>query len=647
MEIPGYAGNILYVDLTTRQIRKEPLDHDVARDFISGQGINFKLAYDLLPPGVDALAPESPIILGAGLFCGTIVPGASELIATFKLPANGGIGVSASGCQFPPMLKSAGYDNVVITGRADRPVYLLITDESVELCDAGDLWGKADLFETVDELRMRHEPCSVIPIGPTGENIVIPSMTFPDKLGSLGFGGFPALMGSKNLKAIVAKQGSREVRVADIRRLQKTVDEMLTEIMSYKYRPQLIEGGTSAMTTQWLGGGLSLDQDLVTLRPATVTRFPLTDIDMIHRKARTPLACISCPMADKDRIRLTEGEYAPMLTYMTDFMGQTGFGGKTALDDHNRAVKLGDTYDRLGIDSLSFGRAVGLITLFYQKGVITKEDTGGFELKDDYETRLELARMCAHREGIGDLLADGPVKIAEKIGKEAMEFINATTIKGCSWFNDGRAEGFHTRNFSQMVHPGRPNYVPGGIGIYMPGRPLEQFLRHTGRIGMTEEDVSRVFTETDFNAGRLCRHTENWFSLFNCFGQCHRLYIHRFHSIKGFVNFYSAITGIETTAAELLKKGERAWNLWKILNVRAGFRRKDDTCPEMWLKPFKAPDGTEMPMMDYFRTKVITREDTERALDDYYDERGWDQEGIPTPEKLKELGLEAYSPVSN
>jgi len=177
MEIPGYAGSILYVDLTTGQIRKEPLDPDVALDFISGQGINFNLAYDLLPPVVDALAPESPIILGAGLFCGTIVPGASELIATFKLPANGGIGVSASGCQFPPLLKSAGYDNIVIVGKANRPVYLLITEESVELRDAKDLWGKVDLFETVDELRKRHEPCSVIPIGPTGENMVIPSMS--------------------------------------------------------------------------------------------------------------------------------------------------------------------------------------------------------------------------------------------------------------------------------------------------------------------------------------------------------------------------------------------------------------------------------------------------------------------------------------
>ena len=622
MDIPGYAGGIGYVDLTSGHTRKEPLDPGLARTFIGGHGINWKLAYDLIPPHADPLSPENAIIIGVGPFSGTLVPGTSELVVTSKLPLSGGFGTNAGGGHFPLMLKSSGYDHLVITGRAEKPTYLKILDDDVELCDARDLWGR-DIFETVDELRRRYEPCSVIPIGPSGENLVRISMTTIDKLGTVGFGGLPAVMGSKNLKAIVAVQGTREIRVAHRLRLLRAVDRMLERVMGYRLRPTLVEGGTFAMSAGWLGMGGQGWED-------------------IHRESRQALSCPSCPMGDKERHRLTKGECSPMLSYSTDFMGEFECSGKTPLDNHNRAVKRLDTFNRHGICRFHFRDALRLMTSLYQQGIITKEDTRGVELKGDYDTTLRLIDVTARREGFGDLLADGALRAARRIGRGAEEHV--IHIKGCSQFIDPRIDSFNTMSFAQLVHPGRPHYACGGIGVYMPGRPIDLFIRHAGRIGVPDEAMRRIFGPASLNVGRLTKHAEDWFSLFNCLGLCHRVYISRFHSIEGLVEFYSAITGIETTAAELLKAAERAWNMSRLVNVRAGFGRKDDGPPRGWFTPPAAGDK-EYPLRDYFGTASFTTEDVERALDDYYDERGWDKEsGAPAPEMLNELGLGSYRP---
>ena len=621
MEIPGYAGSILYVDLTSGQISKEALDPELARAFLGGHGINCKLAYDLIPPNVDPLSPENTIIIGTGPFSGTLVPGSAELVITSKLPLSGGFGTNAGGGHFPVMLKSSGYDHVVITGRAPKPVYLKIRDDDVALCGAGHLWG-LDNFETVDALRARYEPCSIIPIGPAGENLVRISVTSQDKLGTVGFGGLPAVMGSKNLKAIVAVQGTREIRVAHRLRLLKAVDRMLEQVMSYRLRPTLIEGGTYAMTAGWIGA-MGLDTE---------------SFSDIHKKSRKTLACPSCPMGDKELVRLREGEYSPMTTYMTHFMGEMESSGNTPLDNHNRAIKRLDIFNRNGICMINFHNAIGLMFSLCEEGVITKEDTVGIELNSDYDTILRLIDMAAHREGFGDVLAEGALRAAQSIGRGAEEAV--IHIKGCSPFLDPRYDNFHTMNFAQMVHPGRPNYACGGIGIYMPGRSIDMHIMHARRIGISDDAIERIFTSEAYNIGRLTKHAEDWFSLFNCLGHCHRLYIHRFHSIEGFVEFYSAITGIETTPVELLKAAERAWNMYKLLNVRVGFSREDDRPPKAWFKPFKAGEKV-LPIKDYFGTTTITKADIERYLDDYYDERGWDKRsGAPTPEKLKELQLE-------
>jgi len=523
---PGYAGRILFVDLTSGRIASKPLDPQWTEDFIGGWGINARLAWDVIPPAADALSAENAVIIGAGPFSGTIVPGSAELSVTTKLPLSDGIGTGCGGGHFPLMLKTAGYDHVVITGASETPVYLCIENDTVRLRDAADLWGR-DTVETVDILRQRHEPCSIIPIGPAGENRVKMSVTFIDKGGTVGFGGLPAVMGFKNLKAVVACQGRHPIRVADPRLLKKTVARMMERVMSYRLRPRLLRGGTFAMTSEW----------------AAAMGIPISGWDDIHENCRQTLACPSCPMGDKEVNRLREGEFSPLTAYLTDFMLNGESSATTALDNHNRAVKRFDLLNRLGVCRLGFENVMELMLTLYRKGVITKSDTGGIEISRDFDTVLDLIRITARREGFGDILAEGPRGAALRIGPAAEK--HAVHIKGCALFIDPRQDSMNTMAFAQMVHPGRANYACGGIGIYMLGRPVEQFMHHARRTGMAEEDLPRIFAPDAFNVPRLTKHAEDWYSLFNAFGQCHRLYIHRFHSMAYFLEFLKAVTGEE------------------------------------------------------------------------------------------------------
>jgi aldehyde:ferredoxin oxidoreductase len=214
MEFKGYAGSGLWVDLSTGNIRKEPLDLDLVRRFVGGSGFTNKLAYDLIPPGVEPLSPENFVVIGSGVLSGTLAPGCTKVMATTKLPINNAIGTPFAG-GFSHRLKYAGYDYVIITGRADRPVYLKIMDDDVSLVDASHVWGK-DIFETTDLLKAENGvDCSVIAIGKAGENLVRISLAMVDKFGTLGRGGLGAVLGSKNLKAVVAN-GTKGIGIADI-----------------------------------------------------------------------------------------------------------------------------------------------------------------------------------------------------------------------------------------------------------------------------------------------------------------------------------------------------------------------------------------------------------------------------------------------
>jgi len=644
MSIPGYAGNILYVDLTAGRIWKEPLDTELAGSFVGGWGFTQRLAWDLIPPRIDPLSPQNAIIIGTGPLNGTAIPGSSEVSLTTKVPLNGSIYTGCGGGHFAMMLKSSGYDCVVITGRAARPVYLKVGEDS-ELCDASDLWGR-DMFETVDELRARHEPCSVIPIGQAGENLVNISVTTIDKGGTVGGGGFPAVMGSKKLKAVVAVQGNQGIRIAHPERLQRLSDEMLGRIRAYHLREELMAGGAMAMTARWRGGetGAGTTKNFTELMPippnAADNMAALYDI---HKRSRSKLACPTCPMADKDRIDLKEGKCAGMVVYDTAVMTTPTIAGTA--DAYGEALQRTSALNRYGIDRWFWQPMLDLMTCFYEQGLINKGDTGGIELKRDMQiaTELELLKMAAMREGFGDVVALGPVAACLKLGRGLAERVNH--IKG--YFPiavmEPRINGLGTMEFEMIVHPSRPHSWYGCLGMpsYNRGVPINLWIREAEKYALPQEAIKRIFSASDFNVGRLTRHCEDNNSIFNTLGLCNRLYMGRFHTGPSRAAMYSAVTGRETTTEELRQVGERNWNLFKMLNVREGFTRRDDRPPEAWFEPLKGKEH-DWPLMDYYKTRTLTRQDIERLQDDYYDERGWDKvTGAPTPQKLKQLGLES------
>jgi aldehyde:ferredoxin oxidoreductase len=609
--ITGYAGSILYVDLTSGRAREEPVDAELVRSLIGGYGINNKLAYDLMAKETDPFSPDNLIVIGTGTFAGTLIPGAAKILVTTRFPINGAFATAAGGGSFALMLKTAGYDHVVISGQARRPVYLRLAEDDIELCDAAELWGR-DSFETVDELRRRYEPCSVIPIGQAGENLVKISITSVDKAGTLGRGGLPAIMGSKNLKAIVVQQGSREVNIAHRLTLQRLVNHLHERMLN------------------WPGRSFIVDNGLIPAPP---------DMTELYHRTRKPLACPSCPLADKQVVTLSEGPYAGLQTYMPH-LNVFRFNAKSSAEAYEQSIKYSDALTRYGLGLMNFTSLLFTLTELYQKGILNKEDTGGLELKNDIETALQLAQMTAHREGLGEVIAEGLAVAAERLGAAVAEHIVHIKGQAIIFGNDPRLTGLGTMEFAQITSPRGAHIAAGGSPSSEPGRPVSDFARHGERMGIPEEAIRRLVGTDSFNPGRYCRYSEDWYALFNCLSLCNRAQVNRFYHVKTIAELYAAVTGINMTPAQLMKASERAWTIGKLLNVREGFSRKEDKVPEGWFKAL-IQEGKEHYTTDYYGTSILTREDIEGFLDDYYDERGYDKKsGLPTRKKLKELGLE-------
>jgi len=627
MKLGGYAGNILHVNLTDGTVRKQPLDEELARECIGGAGINNRLALDLIRPDVNPLSPGNAIIIGTGPFNGTFIPGASQTMSVYKSPLNGSFPHSNGGGVFSHYLKSSGYDYLVITGRSQWPVYLTIEDDSVSLKHASDIWG-LDGFDAADELRLKHSPCSIIPIGIAGERQSAISVTHIDKGGTIGSGGLAAVMGSKKLKAIVACMGSRSIEVADPKRLHSIVDGILEKINSYHLRDEMMRGGAMTMTSGWIPPGVvARNSSELIPYPPDLNNLK-TELYESHKAARKKIACATCPLSDKDRLDLpgvrssydtavfmemAAMTYSPALGYS---------GGGTVADRYRLAIQYYDEINRLGLDRVySFQGLADFVITLYEQGVINKGDTGGLELDRSYDTLLALMRMTASREGFGAVLCDGVLSAARKIGNLAAGRVQ-NVVKGQFIAFDPRMSGFLPMHLGMLVHPGRTLGVAAAMGApsYSPGWPLADIRKQAERCGVPPSDMERLFTADSFNLGRLARHGEDFFGLFNMLGLCHRLYISRFYSLQTLAELYSAITGIETTAIELKRAGARMWDTWLELNRRAGYTHRDDEPPRVWFKPLKSPNH-EYRLHDYNLKNELSRGDITDYLGEYYSER--------------------------
>ncbi|MBI2955284.1 MAG: hypothetical protein HYY30_13295 [Chloroflexi bacterium] len=631
----GFAGRILYVDLTTGQIRKEPLDVRTASQVIGGWGMNALLAYDLIKPGVHAYAPENPIIVGAGVLVGTLSPCCDKVFATYKCPATHVVGTAVGGNKLGATLKWAGYDHVVVTGESPTPVYLKVVDDDVEICDASAIWGK-NIDEATDVLsRERGAGAAVACIGPAGERLVNTAMVLINKCSTFGrtMGG---VLGSKKLKAIVV-EGTRGLQVADGRRFMKTVDALTESHRQDPLREQWIKLGLYFILPVWAKAGHFIANDGAEVYPENeaVERFGPAVYEKLKRRSE---ACAACMAGDKVVLDLREGKFAgATASFSCPLVAVLAFGVKCRLETLDQAFACLDLANRYGLDALGLANMVDWAVGLYEKGIISIADTGGLPLRRDYETSVILIEQAARNERFGAILAAGWLAAIRRFGPDAERY--ATHVKGGDPDFDPRVT-FGVETLGQATNPRGAHDMPaGGIMIAL-GRQPEFFAKMARRMGFPENE-NLSLEPPGANLGRYLAHYENWCTVLNGLGICFRMQSSRLYDAAACAELYTAATGIDVTPTQLVEAAERAYNVYRAVNALHGFGRKDDRFPEKWLKGALRLGERELRLTDYFKTAPVHPNDFERMLDDYYDEKGWDvATGVPTREKLIELGLE-------
>jgi len=633
MKYHGYAGQILYIDLTNRSIKKEPLDIDLIKNYIGGMGINSKLAFDLIKPGIDPLSPENVICYGAGPFVGTLIPGCSRSGIISKSPLTGLLGESQTGISIGPMLKYAGYDHVVITGKAEKPVYIAIDDDTVKIKNASRVWGK-EIGEATNEIRDELGDFWVSCIGPAGEKLIRFANIMENKNGMLGRVGLGAVMGSKNLKAI-AVRGTKGITVFQRGKFLKLVRELREKVAASPLIDMWRNEGKifPLYFGSYMKRGINLTKNFSEGLPEGVDEF-FTQKEYSERLWKTYFACVSCPAGDKGVLSLKGGKYDGLTFKISNPWGTPLTFNQAGIRNWDDAVECVHETNRYGIDSFTTAIMIGFATQIYEKGLISKEDTGGLELDWSAEAALKLIEKIAHREGIGDILAEG-VKIAcQKIGKDAEKY--AVHVKGLEPTMDLRSEHF-IENFGQLVDPRGAHHARGYSITYVP-RKGKSARRYSPSIGVPEDRINVIAPESEadtnnWSKSRLLKWVNDYNSLtFSC-GMCMKIQISPQYNLNILRDLFYATTGIEMSSEDLLKAGERIWNIQRLFNMREGASRKDDMPPYRMLNdPLVVGDKKFPP---------LNEADINTLLDEYYDESGWDKEtGKPTKKTLKNLGLQ-------
>ncbi len=632
----GYAGAVLHIDLTTGKTSREELSPSLAKDFIGGWGINAALAYDLIKQGTPALSPEMPVILGAGVLNGTLAPSSPKSFLTTRDPAAGTISTAVGSGYFGAMMKWAGFDHIVLHGKAERPVYLKIVDDHVEIKDASQLWGR-DINAATDALRSTVKGnSSVLCIGPAAENQAKIGMALIDKCSTMGRSNGGNL-GSKNLKAILI-QGNKGVKLHKEKKFLEVVDRLKDSALKDPLRDKWMESGLFFVFSTWLKAGFFIHENQTRIYPVEKGE-KIFGMQHFLKTRESLVGCPSCLTPDKYVCRIVKDGVSRSCFLSTSLDPVILFGFKCGIEDFGQALELHDTANRLGLDELTFGVMFDFCHDLLKRGIITVKDTQGEELKKDFATIKHLLEITAQRKGFGEVMAEGWIGALKKLNLPKEVEDEAYHIKGTEPDFDARVS-LGVETFGAVTNPRGAHDMPVGGLTIAKGRNVDFFKKVTARMGFSPALQERIFTDTGFDLGKLTANYENWGILLNCLGICFRMQSSRLYDMQSCVDLYSSATGIETSGEALTRACDRSFNIYRAANVREGFGRKDDRFPDRWFQPLKKEDGSEVRLQDYFGTKVITREDAEKILDSYYEEKGWDvPSGKPSRAKLEELGL--------
>jgi len=605
----GYAGRILHIELTTGKTHVEPLNEEYAKNYIGGIGLGMRLWLDHSKPGVEPFSPENPLILTTGPISGTMWPtGGNGHAFVSKSPQSFGVGESKSHGSFGTELKRAGYDAVIFKGKAEKPVYVWIDDDSVQLLDASHLMGKSPT-ETEDIIRedLGDYYIRVAAIGPAGEKLARIACIINDRTRAAGRTGMGAIMGSKNLKAI-AVRGTHDITVAK-------PDEFMEFVKEFHERTK----GPATQKYRTLGTPLNVlvHNALACMPTRNYNNASFEGAEKVsgetlnERFVAKIIGCSSCAMRCEHVCVVPEGPYKGTMTRM-EYEPLWAMGPYCGIDRLDAIIKGMDLCNYYGIDSISAGVIVGFAMDCYENEILTEKDLDGIDARfGNHEALVQLIEKIGKREGIGDILAEG-VKIAgEKIGKGAEKL--AQHIKGVE------VTGYDLRCLKTAA-----------LGFAVSFRGADH-NRHGAYSFDVKGKVNRLVVEK--GRGKMVKDMEDQYTIIDSLIVCKFSRGTYYKEFEDMAKLYTLVTGFEVTAEDMRRSGERINNVARLFNVREGLGRKDDTLP---YKVMHLPVPDEGPSKGAY----VSQEELDLLLDDYYEARGWNKDGIPTIEKLKELGMD-------
>lgn len=610
MKAKGYMGTILHVDLTNRKFWTEPLEDRTAENFVGGCGIGSKILYDETTGSTDPLGPDNVLIFATGPVTGTRMFNSDRFDTVSISPLTGIYAESNCGGYWGGKMKKCGYDAIVIKGKADSPVYLLIDDDRIEIKGAQHLWGK-DVFETDSLLKNEIGASSKAAcIGQAGENLVRISNIISDGYHGRATGrcGLGAVMGSKNLKAIVV-DGAGNVEI-DSEDKMKTILKKLS--LSMKEGPSpLREAGTANgldfcekignhPVKNWYEGEWSDGA-------SKITGYTLAKTRLIRR-----YHCGQCPISCGRVVRASGGPYDGQEIAGPEYETLSLFGSNCLNDDLDSIIKANELCNRYGLDTISTGGVIGFAMESFERGFISKKDTGGNELIwGNSKAIIETIRSIALRENIGEVLGQGVRSAASQIGGLSSEF--AIHVKGLEPpAHDPRA--FFT------VAIGYATSNRGACHLAAFTHDFEEF----GEIADLGLPPLKDRFSTDGKSENVIL-MQNLMSMFDSLVCC-KFALFGGMTVNPLVEILAAATGWEVDKRDFFTKGERIFNLKRLINVRRGISRKDDIIHPRFLTHRKGGGTNQIPPLNLM-------------LNDYYKIRGWNEFGIPTKDKLVELGL--------
>ena len=619
--VRGVAGKILRVDLSSGRISTDEPEEGFYRTYLGGAGFVSYFLLKEVPRGIDALSPENKLIFALGPMTGLAMPGATRNCVGAKSPLTDGYSKSEVGGQWPMAFKKAGYDALIVEGKADSPVYLLVTDEKVELRDASSMWGKTAL-ETEDAIIAETgiKNIRTAAIGPAGENLVRFACIMNDLKDAAGRGGLGAVMGSKNLKAVAAF-GRKNPDVADPARIRE-----LTLLMNRSYydnplfNKSLHDVGTGEHSMMLSGneiGNIPSHNFDVNYLEGTANITANTTVDTYGVGMD---GCAACGVRCKKVIEIGEPWNVDRRNGGPEYESLTALGSTCGVDDLEAIAKANELANLYSMDTISLGVAIAFGMECFEKGLITPADTGGVELRfGNAEAMLRAVEMIARREGVGDLLAEGVRKAAERLGQGSEEF--AMHVKGVEIpMHDPRVKQGLGMVYSVEAH-GADHCAGLHDTLFTQESASFEHIRGMGAI--------RPLPADDLSADKVA--SEKAVHIWRMFGDS--LVCCQFlpWTIDQQVEIVRAATGWGYTTYEALKQGERVATLGRIFNLREGITSAQDSLPKRMFKGTKA---------GALRNGGLDPAKMQEAVRMFYGMMGWDEEtGVPTRGKLLELGI--------